>query len=570
MQTRVDSPLATAKQFRSLRRRILQPLLMIGVLIGCVTVVATTLSRRPRIDPPRGVNAHYRAPNFRETLRLANLQIEELAKKAGVQIAQRADNLAVARRISLALVGSGLSLEEIRALSLVKEDRQIEWWTNYILQDRRWADYFAERIARAYVGANEGPFLLFRRRKFTMWLAAQLESETRYDKIVREVLSSEGLWTDNPQVNFVTATMDNGAENRADPVRLAGRVARTFLAQRIDCLQCHDDFLGDLNFGSSDKYVAGVQSHFHELAAFFSGTALANPVFQGIREDGKAYLYEYLGEEEEKLVKPQVPFAPELLPAEGKPRQRLAHWVTHPENRAFARATVNRVWALMMQRPLVTPVDSIPLDDSVTPVLDTLAADFSSNGYDLKRLIRLIVRTDAFLRSSRADFDVTAEHEDCWAVFPLTQLRPEQVAQSAFQASKLAAVDYSSSIVTQLQSFGNRNEFLKRFGDRGEDEFDEEAVTITQRLVLMNGNNTRDYTNVDLVNNASSRIGTLVSNDAKAVELVYLSALNRRPSETELSKFTDYLEGKRNNTRSRAVGDIYWALLNSTEFSWNH
>ncbi|MEM7559522.1 MAG: DUF1549 domain-containing protein, partial [Planctomycetota bacterium] len=307
MPTQVDSSLAAAKQVRSLRRRILQPLLMVSVLIGGVTVVAATLSRRPRIDPPRGVAAHYHAPDFADTLSLANLQMEELAKKAGVQIAQPADNLAVARRISLALVGSGLSLEEIRALSLVKEDRQIEWWTNYLLQDRRWADYFAERIARAYVGADEGPFLLFRRRKFTMWLADQLESETRYDKIVREVLSSEGLWTDNPQVNFVTATMENEKQGRADPVRLAGRTARAFLAQRIDCLQCHDDFLGDLNFGGSDGYVEGVQSHFHELAAFFSGTALADPVFQGIREDGKEYLYKYLGEEEEERVTPKVP-----------------------------------------------------------------------------------------------------------------------------------------------------------------------------------------------------------------------------------------------------------------------
>ena len=570
MQTQVDSSLAAAKYPRSLSRRVLQPLLMICVLIGGVTVVAATLSRRPRIDPPRGVSAHYRAPDFAETLSLANLQIEELAKDSEVQVAEPADNLAVARRISLALVGSGLSLEEIRALNLVKEDRQIEWWTNYLLKDRRWADYFAERIARAYVGADEGPFLLFRRRKFTMWLADHLESETRYDKIVTDVLSSEGLWTDNPQVNFVTATMENEKEGRADPIRLAGRTARAFLAQRIDCLQCHDDFLGDLNFGAPGEYVEGVQSHFHELAAFFSGTALADPVFQGIREDSQEYIYKYLGEDEEELVTPQVPFYPELLPTKGKPRQRLAEWVTHPNNRAFARATVNRVWALMLQRPLVDPVDSIPLDDSVPPLLDTLAADFSSHEYDLKRLIRLIVQTDAFRRSSRAEFEITPRHEDCWAVFPLTQLRPEQVAQSAFQASKLAAVDYSSSIITQLQSFGNRNDFLKRFGDRGEDEFDEEAVTITQRLVLMNGNSTKDYTKVDLVNNASSRIATLVSDDAKAVELMYLSALNRRPSESELAKFTGYLAGKRNNSRSRAVGDIYWALLNSTEFSWNH
>ena len=88
------------------------------------------------------------------------------------------------------------------------------------------------------------------------------------------------------------------------------------------------------------------------------------------------------------------------LPICGRPRQRLARWVTHPENRAFARATVNRVWALMFGRPLVEPVDEIPLKNSLEnpypPGLETLADDFIIHKFDLQRLIRVIAATRVF------------------------------------------------------------------------------------------------------------------------------------------------------------------------------
>ncbi len=101
------------------------------------------------------------------------------------------------------------------------------------------------------------------------------------------MVSSEGLWTDKPQVNFVTATMDEANDGRGDPIRLAGRTSRAFLAQRIDCLQCHDDFLDKLNFGTQESPILGQQEHFHALAAFYSGTAAKNP-FQGIAEDNRS------------------------------------------------------------------------------------------------------------------------------------------------------------------------------------------------------------------------------------------------------------------------------------------
>lgn len=550
-------------------RKVKQSALTIAVVLVAVSVVAATLVKRPAIEPPRRVSAQYQAAGFQTSLANVNQSLASLATEVDGQVAGQADNLTVARRLSLALVGSGLSLEEIRALSLVPEDRQLKWWTSYLLEDRRWADYFAERFSRAFVGTADGPFLLFRGRKFKLWLAEQIAEGVGYDKIVSEIISSEGLWTDTPSVNFITATIVEETR-RGDPIALAGRTSRAFLAQRIDCVQCHDDFLGELNFGTEDDPVDGIQEHFHALAAFYSGAAFEGAGFQGILEDDQKYKFQFLDEDEEREVIPQVPFAHELLPSQGKPRKRLAKWVTHPDNRAFSRATVNRVWALMFSRPLVAPVDNIPLSADVPPVLDYLAEDFATHQFDLRRLIRLIAESDAFRRESRADFEVTEEHESCWAAFPLTQLRPEQVVGSMSQAGKLSAIDASSSIITRLQFFGEQEDFLKRFGDRGEDEFESDAVTISQKLVMMNGNIVAERTKVDLVNNASTRIARLVSDDNKAVELAFLTTLNRYPSPRETEKFAAYLEGTRNNARSRAMGDIVWAMINSTEFSWNH
>ena len=554
---------------KPLKRRILQPLLMAGTILTAITVVAATLSPRPAVRPPENAHKDFQASDFQETLSEVNLQMDLLATNEGLQVAPPVDNMLVARRLSLALVGSSLSLEEYRALASVPEDQQIEWWTAYLLQDPRWADYFSERLARSYVGTDSVNLILFRRRKFRMWLADQLKSNRPYDEIVRTMISAEGLWTDTPQVNFVTATMPEDAQ-RADPIVLAGRTSRAFLAQRIDCLQCHDDFLGELNFGTKEVRVDGVQEHFHSLASFYSGAGLSKGVFKGIMDDDEPYKYKYLGADEESTVEPNVPFAPELLPENGSPRERLAKWITHPDNIAFSRATVNRVWALMFSRPLVEPIDNIPLDRDVPLVMDTLANDFANHGFDLKRLIRLIAKSNAFHRDSRAEFEVTPEHEKCWATFPLTQLRPEQVAGSVFQSSSLKAIDYSSSIITQLRSFGDLQDFLQRYGDQGRDEFDNESITISQRLIMMNGSMVAERTQSDPVNNAASRIANQVADDAQAVELMFLSSLNRPPSKKELNVYCEHLDGTTGNARQLAVGDILWAIINSTEFSWNH
>ena len=551
------------------RRVVIKSVLVIVACMLGVSVVGATLRRRPAIEAPKAIHAAYSATDFQTTLATVNSKFAKMAHQAGVKVAPAADSLTIAKRASLAMIGSGMSFEEIRALQAVPENDRVHWWTSRMLEDARWADYFAQRLSRAYVGTANGPFLLFRRRKFNAWIAEQLAKDEGYNRVAHAMISAEGLWTDTPQVNFVTATMDEGKEGRGDPIRLAGRTSRAFLAQRIDCLQCHDDFLDKLNFGTEAEPVLGEQEHFHSLAAFYAGASAKNP-FTGIIEDNEKYRFEFLGESAEREVEPAVPYAADLLPAEGKPRKRLADWVTHPENRAFARATVNRIWALMCSRPLVEPVDDIPLNAEVPEVLDVLADDFVAHGFSIKRLIRLIVESDAFQRHSRAEFEITSEHENCWAVFPISQLRPEQVAGRLLQACSLTALDSKSSIFTQLKVFGDTQDFLQRFGDRGEDDFETDAVTITQRLIMMNGNLVAERTKVDLVANAATRIASMVASDEAAVESTFLAVMNRLPSDLESQRFTEYLVGKKGNARSQAVSDLYWALMNSTEFSWNH
>lgn len=544
--------------------------LMLAAGLFAVGVLGASLRARPEIGSKSSRWDFSNDESFRQTLRRVDQATQEQIAQAGLECAETADSLAVCRRLSLALVGSGMSLEEIRALEQIPETQRVAWWTGHLLSSQRWADYFSQRIARACVGSHQGPFVLFRRRKFNTWLSEQLAKGTAYDEIVRQMIASEGLWTDTPAVNFVTATMDEQNNGRADPIRLAGRTSRAFLAMRIDCLQCHDDVLQKTNFGTEHAPREGTQHDFHRLAAFYSGTAAPEPVFRGIREDQRPYRTKFLDASEEETVEPDVPFDRELLPLEGKPRQRLAAWVTHRENRVFARATVNRVWALMFGRALVEPVDDIPLVGDLPPQLDILAEDFARHDFSLRRLIAIIASTAAYSRDSRARFEVTPEHEQVWAVFPLVQLRPDQVANSISQACRLAAIDDQSSIFVQLKAFGDSQEFVKRYGDRGEDEFDSDPITIPQRLLMMNGNMIAERTKVDLVANAGTRIASLVKDDAEAVDLVFLSVLNRYPSAAERTQFVSYLAGKQGQTRSRAIADVTWAMLNTTEFSWNH
>ena len=229
------------------------------------------------------------------------------------------------------------------------------------------------------------------------------------------------------------------------------------------------------------------------------------------------------------------------------------------------------MWALLFGRPLVDPVDDLPASGEPPPVLLLLAGDFSAHGYDLHRLIRIIAATEVFRLESTdtAPAESDGPNDENWAAFPLTRLRPEQVAGAVFQAASLPTLGPQSPWLVRLAFYTGRNDFVRRYGDTGEDEFAVRGGTIPQRLLLMNGELVREKTKDDLFN-ASRRIAELAPDDRKAIEVAYLTVMTRRPTSEELSHFESRLAGTKQQERKDRLTDLFWTLLNTTEFSWNH
>jgi hypothetical protein len=159
--------------------------------------------------------------------------------------------------------------------------------------------------------------------------------------------------------------------------------------------------------------------------------------------------------------------------------------------------------------------------------------------------------------------------EDAWAVFPLTRLRPEQVAGGLFQAASITTLGPQSHWFIRLSTYTGRNDFVRRYGDTGEDEFDARSGTIPQRLLLMNGEIVREKVK-DGFFSAAGQIADLAGDDRMAIETAFLAVLTRRPAPEELSHFAYRLAKTSGSVRKQRVTDLYWALLNTTEFSWSH
>lgn len=531
-------------------------LFFIAVIAGSVFAVRGLVFPSP--VPPHASDfdpALYDAADFRKVVAAVDAAVRERIAAEGLVAAPPADELLVARRLALALTGTIPSLQEIRQFEGYQGGQRLHWWLAGLLEDRRSADYLAERFARVFVGAEDGPFIVFRRRRFVSWLSDELLNNRPYDALVRELITAEGLWTDKPATNFITVTVKQGKDNQPDPIRLGGRVARAFMGIRLDCAQCHNH-----------PYEDWKQSDFHGLAAFFGQVRQG---FTGIHDGTGEFTLENRRTGAMETKAPRVPFLPELVPAGMSRREQLAHWITDRRNPYFARVTANRAWALMFGRPMLNQVDDVSSSQDMPRALDLLAADFVAHGYDLHRLFHVIVATEAFRRDSAADHELTEAHEEHGAAFPMTRLRPEQVAGSVQQAASLVTLNAETNILIRLITFGDRNQFVERFGDSGEDEFDSRDGTIPQRLLLMNGKLVHERTKGGLFS-ADTRIAWQAPDDAAAVRIAFLAVLTRAPTPAEARHFEQRLAGATGDERVRRMEDLYWDMFNTTEFSWNH
>ena len=550
--------------------RHLTKLLPLVVVLGIAAIVARA-ARSPLPSADKLPEVGVEIADLQPIVDRINAEFAARWKEAGVAHAALASDLQVLRRLSLALQGTVPSLQEIRQFEADTRPDRLDHWVRRMLADVRFADYFAERLARAMVGSENGQFVIYRRGRFVDWLSEQLHKNTPYDQIVRTMISQTGLATGTPAVNFMTAAINEGD---IDENKLTGKTVRAFLGQRIDCAQCHDH-----------PFERWKQHEFEGLAAFYGQV---QHTIAGIEDktvkDGKPVEYEVEDRKtlEKRVVPVAIPFHSEWLPDAGTRRERLAAWITNPANRRFERSIANRVWGLLFGRAFIEPVDDMPDPaDGKHDLLDLVGEDFRLHNYDLRRLIQVMAACEPFHLASEFEFPPDSQRtpeaelaalkgaEAAWAVFPLIRLRPEQVIGSIFQSSSIQTADQNSHLLFRTLRMLQGGQFVNEYGDLGDNELLDRGGTIPQRLIMMNGELASGPTSANPVN-AVGRIALFASTDEKCIETAYLCCLTRRPTSAELQAFVGDLNGKKGRERTEIVEDLIWILFNSTEFSWNH
>ena len=492
--------------------------------------------------------------------------LAESRRAHGVEAAAAADNLTILRRLWLALAGTIPSLEEIRRFEADTAPGAVDRALTTLLADRRSADALARRLASPLVGDEKGEFIVFRRDRFTTWLADQIGANRPWDTTVREMVSARGLWTDTPAVNFITQAAANGV---IDADKLAGRVSRVFLGARLDCAQCHDH-----------PFAAWKQGEFEGLAASFAQAKLS-PV--GV-EDDPARVHRIDRTSVAALattmtgagrnVPPRVPFGADWLGSGGTHRENLAAWVIHTDNRRFDRAIANRMWSILFGTAWHEPVDDIPEPgptSSPDDLLDLLADDFREHGRDLHRLIKVIAATEAYrFASTHPDLESAegaARVKATWGAFPLTRLTPEQMIGAMGATTSLQTIERDSHVLTRTIRFFRETDFLREYGQVVDSQGGSLPATIPQALVQMNGKFAREMVEANVVT-ATGRIAGMAHDDVARLEVAFLVALTRRPTSEERESLLPLITLA--ESKGRGLEDVMWTLFNCPEFSWNH
>ena len=203
----------------------------------------------------------------------------------------------------------------------------------------------------------------------------------------------------------------------------------------------------------------------------------------------------------------------------------------------------------------------------VEPVPDLLAKDFIDSGYDLKRLVRIITSTDAYQRASNQSHP-TQEEPSHFARAVLRGLTPEQLFDSLAEAVGVYQ-PYRSENPFVVDTNSPRAQFLDLFRDSAESPLDRET-TILQALAMMNGSFIAGATDLDGSRTLRAVVEFPATDDQK-IETLCLAGLSRYPTASERKRFGEYLAATADDDEKKnALSDIFWVMLNSSEFLLNH
>ncbi|HEY4311745.1 MAG TPA: DUF1549 and DUF1553 domain-containing protein [Pirellulales bacterium] len=468
-----------------------------------------------------------------------------------------ADESTFLRRAHLDIIGRLPSVDETRRYLADADPNKRERLIDALLSRPEYADYWANKWADLL---RPNPYRVGIKATLSLdgWLREAFRQNWPYDRFVRELVTAQG------------STWRNGAvtvfRDRRSPDEITTLVSQLFLGTRLECAKCHHH-----------PFEVWGQDDFYSLAAFFSrvgykGTGLSPPISG---EEEIVFTAE-TGSVAHPLTGQSL--APRPLFGEARasspqedPRETFVDWMLGDGKVYFSRVAVNRVWAELMGRGLVDPVDDLRATNppSNPALLDALAEEFRRSNYDLKDLLRLITRSYVYALSSApvernvADTRNFSRHyrQRLEAEVLLDAVGDVTEVRESFSAMPpdARAVELWTHRIDSL--------FLDAFGrpDANQDPPCERTgeTTVVQALHLMNAPSLNQQLTSD--DGRVARLAASNHSPEQIVEELYLATYARLPTSEELTATTPLVpvEGP---SRRQAIEDLLWALLNTPEF----
>ncbi|MCY3552501.1 MAG: DUF1549 and DUF1553 domain-containing protein [Candidatus Poribacteria bacterium] len=504
--------------------------------------------------------------------------INAVLKREGIQPSKVSKDTEFLRRVHLDMTGRIPMPEEVLDFlkdgSSTKRQKKIE----ELLASEDYLDYWTELWVNWLIGRRgDGDS---QRLGLRLWVREALAKNMPYNQFVQELIAADGELRDNGAGNYIL-------RYERSPVSLTSHASRLFLGLPMQCAECHDH-----------KTEVWSQEDFFRVAAFFTGIESEQKGFiesmdmVGNERRIDNFLLTNKPEDSiwvrdlEKHVRPHFLDGTEYQGSRLKKREALAQWMTDKSNPYFSQALVNRIWKRFLGRAFVEPVDGFGEENQATnpELLKWLANDFVIHDYDLQHLMRTILNSETYQRTSQTNKSNENDelHYSHAYVKPLTA---EQFFYSLLQATgfeRLQQVKMEGikkhggedrrGMLRSLEQ--KKREHLQKFLfllDNGEmEEIEAFNGTVPQALMMING---------DMVNDSASHEehGSFINyvlekwrEPADRLEYIYLNVLSRLPTTKEKTYFQRYMERSLYRNKDLAYEDLYWVLLNSAEFSLNH
>lgn len=461
------------------------------------------------------------------------------------------------RRAFLDIIGRLPTLEESEKFLNDTAPNKRERLVDYLLERPEYAAHWANKWVDL-LRPNPYRVGIKATLNYDAWIRDQFRRNRPWDEFVRDLITAQG------------STFKNGAvtlfRDRRSPDELTTITSQLFLGVRLDCAKCHHhpfERWGQNDFYSFAAYFAKIGRKGRGVSPPISGSE--EMVYVSTKGDVKHPLTG-----ETLAPKPLFGKAPDI-PDGSDPRRSLAAWMTSDENPYFAQVMANRIWADLMGRGLVEPVDDLRATNppSNPALLKDLADDFRKQNYDLKKLIRRVATSYAYgLSSLPTERNITDTRN--YSRYYRQRLRAEVLLDAVVDITEVPesfdAMPPNSS-AKQIWTHRVSSLFLDAFGrpDPNQDPPCERTTdtSIVQALHLMNSERLSRKITSD-----KGRVAKLAASDkppAEIIEELYLRIYSRRPT-TEEHELCLKLFDKPDADRRLVIEDLTWALLNTPEF----